>query len=100
MKLYRLLPDGRRQITGFVYPGDFLGLANNGEHAYTAEALSDISLCKFKRGQLENLFDDFPKLKDYLLGISRRIGRCTSADAASWPENSTRTNSLLYHCDD
>jgi len=71
MKLYRLLPDGRRQITGFVYPGDFLGLANNGERAYTAEALSDISLCKFKRGQLENLFNEFPKLKDRFLGISR-----------------------------
>jgi CRP/FNR family transcriptional regulator len=23
----KLLPDGRRQITGFLYPGDFLGMA-------------------------------------------------------------------------
>src|ERR1700736_4103417 len=26
-KLFKLLPDGRRQITGFVGPGQFLGLA-------------------------------------------------------------------------
>jgi len=25
--VYRLLTDGRRQITGFLFPGDFLGLA-------------------------------------------------------------------------
>ena len=26
-RLYKLLPDGRRQIVGFALPGDFLGLA-------------------------------------------------------------------------
>ncbi|MHB2206654.1 cyclic nucleotide-binding domain-containing protein [Methylobacterium sp. CM6257] len=25
--LYRVLPDGRRQVTGFAFPGDFLGLS-------------------------------------------------------------------------
>src|SRR5690349_16573989 len=29
VKLYKLLPDGRRQVTGFLYPGDFLGIALN-----------------------------------------------------------------------
>ena len=27
MRLYKLLPDGRRQIVGFALPGDFLGMA-------------------------------------------------------------------------
>ena len=27
LKLSKLLPDGRRQITGFLTPGDYLGLA-------------------------------------------------------------------------
>src|ERR1039458_7862718 len=26
MRLYKLLPDGRRQIVGFALPGDFLGM--------------------------------------------------------------------------
>ena len=27
VRVYKLLPDGRRQITGFLFAGDFLGLA-------------------------------------------------------------------------
>ncbi|NEU14995.1 cyclic nucleotide-binding domain-containing protein, partial [Methylobacterium sp. BTF04] len=27
LRLYRLLPDGRRMVTGFAFPGDFLGLS-------------------------------------------------------------------------
>ena len=36
VKLYKLLPDGRRQITGFLVTGDFLGLAMNENYAYSA----------------------------------------------------------------
>jgi CRP/FNR family transcriptional regulator, anaerobic regulatory protein len=71
MKLYKLLPDGRRQITGFVFPGDFLGLTFNKEYVHTAEAITDASLCKFKRSQLERLFLELPKLESRLLDISR-----------------------------
>jgi CRP/FNR family transcriptional regulator len=71
MKLYKLLPDGRRQITGFVFPGDFLGLASDKEYVHTAEAITDVTLCKFKRPQLERLFREMPKLESRLLEISR-----------------------------
>ena len=71
MKLYKLMPDGRRQITGFVFPGDFLGLASDTEYVHTAEAITDASLCKFKRVQLERLFRELPKLERRLLDISR-----------------------------
>jgi CRP/FNR family transcriptional regulator len=45
LKLYRLLPDGRRQVVGFMLPGDFLGIAVEGEHAFSVEALEESSLC-------------------------------------------------------
>src|SRR5262249_18471768 len=35
VKLYKLLPDGRRQVTGFLYPGDFLGIALSDVYAYS-----------------------------------------------------------------
>src|SRR4051812_2217525 len=31
VKLYKLLSDGRRQVTGFVFPGDFLGIGFDDE---------------------------------------------------------------------
>ena len=49
VKLYKLLPDGRRQITGFLFQGDFLGIALNQEYAYSAEAVSDVTLRRFPR---------------------------------------------------
>ena len=55
MKLYKLLNDGRRQITGFLRPGNFLGMSVDDEHAFSAEALEDAQLCWFPRSR----FDDF-----------------------------------------
>ena len=45
VKVYKLLADGRCQITGFLFPGDFLGLANEENYAYTAEAVNTVMLC-------------------------------------------------------
>ncbi len=70
MKVYKLLPDGRRQITGFLFPGDFLGLATRDVYAYGAEAVCHTTLCRFNRRKLENLLKDFPKVERRLLGIA------------------------------
>ncbi len=67
VRLYKLLPDGRRQITGFLRPGDFLGLSSHGAYAYSAEAMTNVSLCVFRIGDLEKLFDAFPKVRNRML---------------------------------
>ena len=36
--LYKILSDGRRQIVGFAYPGDLIGLGAQGEHVMNAQA--------------------------------------------------------------
>lgn len=68
VKLYKLLPDGRRQITGFLFPGDFLGIALNETYVYTAEALTAVQLCRFPRRRLEGLLREIPTLERELLG--------------------------------
>lgn len=70
VKLFKLLADGRRQITGFLFPGDFLGIAMNETYAYSAEAVSPVKLCRFPRQKLEDLLDRFPHLEKRLLGMA------------------------------
>ena len=70
VKLYKLMADGRRQITGFLFRGDFLGLALNTSYAYSAEAVSATRLCRFPRGALERLLDEFPRLEKRLLAMA------------------------------
>ena len=70
VKLYKLLPDGRRQITGFLFAGDFLGIALNETYAYTAEAVDEVTACRFPRRRLERLFDRYPRLEKHMLGMA------------------------------
>jgi CRP/FNR family transcriptional regulator len=42
--LYKVLADGRRQIVGFAYPGDLIGLGEQGEHVMNAQALQPTRL--------------------------------------------------------
>lgn len=67
VKLYKSLPDGRTQITGFLLPGDFLGLPLRGAYAYSAEALDDSMLCQFPRAALQAVFEKHPRLQARLL---------------------------------
>ncbi len=67
VKLYKLLADGRRQITGFIFTGDFLGLALHDNYAYSAEAMSKLELCRFPRPKLEKLLEELPRLEKRLL---------------------------------
>ncbi len=67
VKLYKLLPDGRRMITGFLFPGDFLGLAHHDTYAYSAEASGKVRMCRFPRRRFEALLEEFPHLERRLL---------------------------------
>jgi CRP/FNR family transcriptional regulator, anaerobic regulatory protein len=69
-KLFKLLPDGRRQITGFVGPGHFLGLAVSDTYAFSAEAIERVRFCRFQRSRLRALLDDFPLMEKRLLEVA------------------------------
>ena len=69
-KLYKLLPDGRRQVTGFAAVGYFLGLAVSSSYAFSAEALEPVRICRFSRSKLRGLLDDFPALEKKLLEVA------------------------------
>lgn len=49
----RLSDDGRRQIGGFHYAGDIIGLEDREAHIFSAEALTDCSVLVIRRSTLE-----------------------------------------------
>lgn len=70
LKLYKLLPDGRRQIMGFMFPGDFLGIAVDEEHGFTAEAVADSQLCWFPRNRFGMFAEAHPQLERELYRLA------------------------------
>jgi CRP/FNR family transcriptional regulator len=70
MRLSKLLADGRRQIAGFLFPGDFLGLTVEDAHLFTAEAIGDSAVCRFPRARFEAFLDDHPQMERRLFAIA------------------------------
>lgn len=70
LRLSKLLPDGRRQIAGFLFPGDFLGITMEEEHAFTAEAVAPSTLCKFPRARFDEFVATNPQLERRLYAVA------------------------------
>lgn len=71
-KLYRLLPDGRRQIAAFLQAGDFLGLTLDKVHSHTAEALEPVEVCRFPRKRFDGFVDQHPEMGRELYRMAAR----------------------------
>jgi CRP/FNR family transcriptional regulator, nitrogen fixation regulation protein len=55
VRMYKILSDGRRQVSGFYLPGDIFGLEFADEHTLSAEAISDAKVLVVKRSALNTL---------------------------------------------
>lgn len=67
VRVYKLLQDGRRQITGFLFAGDFLGLATGDTYVFAAEALEPVTACRFRKSDFRVLIREVPALEAVLL---------------------------------
>src|SRR6516225_6657711 len=72
VRLYKSLPDGRRHIVAFALPGDFLGVPLAERRSCSADAVGEVSLCRFSRVQLEGLIRNSPKLTRLVLDFTAR----------------------------
>lgn len=63
ISLHKALPDGRRQTTGFLFAGDFVGLSSRTVNACGAEAISDVEACRFSRARFESFMNTHPELR-------------------------------------
>lgn len=57
---YRLLPDGRRQVLNFIFPGDFIGLQASvlGRMQHSVQATTSMTLCRFERDRFFDFVAD------------------------------------------
>ncbi len=67
VRVSKLLPDGRRQIVGFLFAGDFLGMAAGAVYPFSAEAVEPVTVCRFRRGAYRTLLAELPSLEAALL---------------------------------
>ena len=68
LKIYKLLPDGRRQVLGFLFTGDFLGVGRRDRYGFTAAGLTPVRLCRFPRRK-------FLQRRSAVTALVKRAGR-------------------------
>lgn len=67
LKVSMSIADGREQIVGVVFPGDFIGRPFGQKSPYSVTALSDAELCIFSRSNFDAFARNHPELEHKLL---------------------------------
>lgn len=66
--VYRLLPDGRRQVSRFCRAGQYLGLTATDTYPYNAEVVTDAELVRIRRRDFDEAVESDPVLQKFMLG--------------------------------
>lgn len=96
VKLSKTLEDGRQQIVGLQFAPDLVGRLYASESPITAQAASDVDVCRVPRTVLERLIEGSPDLRKKLMDQSLReldeardwmvtLGRKTAAEKVASP---------------
>lgn len=67
LKVSMSIADGREQIVGVVFPGDFIGRPFGQKSPYSVTALGDAELCIFSRSNFDAFARNHPELEHKLL---------------------------------
>jgi len=70
VRLFNLLPDGRRHVIGFLFPGDFIGLGVGDTYQFSAQAIRRVTFCRFHRTGFERVVRAQPDLHS---ALARRV---------------------------
>ncbi|NJO38132.1 MAG: helix-turn-helix domain-containing protein [Rhizobiales bacterium] len=70
VRLYKAVADGRRQIIDFLGASECFGLMDLDEHAYSAEAITDVVMVRYQRQRLETLIEERAELSHQLFRLA------------------------------
>ena len=66
--IYRLMSDGRRQVSRFCRAGQYLGLTAGDVYPYNAEVVSDVELVRIRRRDFDEEVERDHVLQKFMLG--------------------------------
>ena len=72
VRTFKILADGRRQVCGFYFPGDYFGLEPSDQHASYAFAINDVECIVTKRRTVIERADRRRDVARQLLAISEK----------------------------
>ncbi len=65
-----MLSDGRRQVLGFLFKGDFMGIDKRTESGIGIQALTDVEICHFQPSYFYKFIHEAPNLEDEILRLT------------------------------
>lgn len=66
LRIFKIIGDGRRVITGFLHPGDLVGVSLKDRYLYSAEAVTDLRFRRFGRHEFQDAINASPELRPQL----------------------------------
>jgi CRP/FNR family transcriptional regulator len=66
LRVFKRITDGRRVITGFLYPGDLVGASLKDRHLFGAEAVTRTRFRRFGRREFQEAINNSPELRPQL----------------------------------
>ncbi|AYG63584.1 Crp/Fnr family transcriptional regulator [Rhizobium jaguaris] len=66
LRIFKIMADGRRVITGFLYSGDLVGVSLKNHYLYSAEAVTPVKLRRFARKAFDEAVSGSPELRPQL----------------------------------
>ena len=78
---YTTLPDGKRQILGFLLPGDLIGLESTllGSTEHSVQTVTPVSLCLLDGRPLRDIFENEPEMAARMMRLLVEEQRRTDA---------------------
>jgi CRP/FNR family transcriptional regulator, nitrogen fixation regulation protein len=72
VRVHKLLADGRRHIAEFCFGGDCFGVDGPGKRSYSAEAVDEVIVMRYRRSVTDRLIDQNPSLARLLHNAALR----------------------------
>jgi CRP/FNR family transcriptional regulator, anaerobic regulatory protein len=66
LRIFKIIGDGRRAITGFLYPGDIVGVSMRDIYLYSAEAINPVKIRRFARSSFQEAINLSAELRPQL----------------------------------